>query len=108
MKFRDDEGNEYEVKKKESANWIHVAIVVSVIIAPSNIIFHGFYIFGDIAMFGLLWFGKTVIEMFLNHDEKGEFTSPLRPIVIYFMLMFVWFFIVLFAFEKFGIMHDIR
>ena len=106
MKFRDDEGNEYEVKKKESANWIHVAIVVSVIIAPSNIIFHGFYIFGDIAMFGLLWFGKTVIEMFLNHDEKGALTP--RSLGIYIVLMLVWWFIILFAFEKFGIMHDIR
>ena len=107
MKFRDDDGNEYEVKEKESTNWIHMVIIFSLLLAPSNIIFHGIYIFGDIALLGLLWGGSTFIgnflKMFFAHNEKGEFTSPLG-LIIFVALCCVWMVIVFYAFEKFGIM----
>ena len=116
MKFKDNDGNEYEIIKKESSvNWKHIVVLVSLFLAPSNINWNGFYIFGDIFALFASWTWIDIVNEISKkfnlgkRNEKGEFINASDAFLFLPLLVIGWgigLFMLMFIFSTFGILCD--
>lgn len=84
MKFRDEDGNEYEIKKKKSFNWRHLVYAAMLLFA---LISQKFAL--------LIWMILSlIVGSFFPQNEKGEFINFIDCIITMtvsaFLTLVIW------------------
>lgn len=97
MKFKMDD-------EETPINWKHVIFVISLFLAPMNLTWNGYYIFGDIfAIFAALTWKDLLGAILGEVNEESSGGSKL----FYIVGLFIGIFAIMFIMLKFGIAQDI-